>query len=153
MATLLPESSCFSLKRALLRWCGATIGRNVRICSSAVILGAGELSIGDNTWVGHGAMIVASGKLSIGQNVDIGPQVYIGNGTHKVETSSKRCAGEGLALPVLIGDGSWLGVRAIILPGVEIGSMTIVAAGAVVTKSHCGHCLLAGVPARVKKEW
>ena len=39
---LLPETSCFALKRALLRLAGAKIGRNVRICSSVHVLGCGN---------------------------------------------------------------------------------------------------------------
>lgn len=42
--------------------------------------------------------------------------------------------------------------RAIILPGVTIGRESVVAAGAVVTKSVPDHVLVAGVPAKVKKK-
>lgn len=147
----LPESSCFPLKRALLRFCGASVGAKVRICSSATFLGAGKLSIGDNSWIGHGAMLVASGELIIGNNVDIGPMVYIGNGTHEIDVSSGRCAGKGVVLPVIIGDGSWICAKATVLPGVDIGARTVVAAGSVVTVSTSGECLVAGVPASVKK--
>ena len=46
---LLPDTHCFGIKRCLYRMAGVQIGRNVRICSSAVISGDGHLSIGDNT--------------------------------------------------------------------------------------------------------
>jgi len=54
--------------------------------------------------------------------------------------------------PVHIKRGAWISVGSIILPGVTIGENTIVAAGAVVTKSMPDHCVVAGVPARVIKK-
>ena len=51
---------------------------------------------------------------------------------------------------IVIGDYCWLGANVAILPGVELGDYTTVAAGAVVTKSFPqGHVILAGVPAKV----
>lgn len=54
---LMPETRFFGLKASLLRWCGAKIGMNVRICSSASFYGCGELNIGDDVWIGHRTMI------------------------------------------------------------------------------------------------
>ena len=152
LTCLLPETSGFALKRALLRWCGANIGSNVRICSSALILGAGELTIGENTWIGQRVTLLATGKLSIGKNVDIGPCAYIGNGTHQLQFDGERCAGTGISLAITIEDGCWLGAHVTVLPGVAIGNMTMVAAGGVVTKDLPSHCLAAGVPAVVKRQ-
>ena len=54
--------------------------------------------------------------------------------------------------PIKIGDYSWLGMHSTLLAGVEIGPRTIVANGAVVTKSFPeGMCVLAGIPAKVVK--
>lgn len=53
----LPETKFFGLKRKCWRLAGAEIGDNVRICSSAKILGAGELVIGSNTWIGADVFI------------------------------------------------------------------------------------------------
>lgn len=150
LTALMPETSCFGLKRKLLSWAGAQVGKDVRICSSANILGAGELSIGEGTWIGQRVLIVASGKISIGRNVDIAMLSYIGNGTHKLDFEGERCAGEGISLDIVIGSGCWLGVRSTILPGVELGKSSMVAAGAVVTKSFPSKVLLAGVPAVIK---
>ena len=51
--------------------------------------------------------------------------------------------------PIVIGDYSWIGMNSIITAGVTLGTRTIVAAGAVVTKSFPdGFVVLAGVPAK-----
>ena len=54
--------------------------------------------------------------------------------------------------PIIIGGYSWIGMNRIVTAGVTLGPRTIVAAGAVVTKSFPeGYCILAGVPAKVVK--
>ena len=57
-------------------------------------------------------------------------------------------AGDGGPEPVVIGDGTWIGAGAIILPGLTVGAGCIVAAGAVVTKDCTPNGLYAGVSAR-----
>jgi acetyltransferase-like isoleucine patch superfamily enzyme len=51
--------------------------------------------------------------------------------------------------PVVIGDGTWVGARAMVLPGVTIGRRVVVAAGSVVTRDVPDDVLVAGNPARV----
>lgn len=150
---LLPETHCFALKRLLLRLTGAIIGKNVRICSSATFIGSGQLIIGDNTWIGHRCLISASSLIHIGANCDIAPNVYIGNGTHIITPWCDRIASIEICKDIVIGDGCWIGVNSTILPGVEIGNKCVIAAGSVVTHSFVSNCcLLAGVPAAIKKE-
>lgn len=52
----------------------------------------------------------------------------------------------------VIGENSFIGINAIICPGVTIGKSCIIAAGSVVTTDVPSNCLAAGVPATVKKE-
>ena len=55
-----------------------------------------------------------------------------------------------------IGNHVWIGAKAMIMKGVNIGDGAIIAAGAVVTKDVPARCLVAGVPAKVIKtdiEW
>jgi len=53
---------------------------------------------------------------------------------------------------VSVGSGTWVGTRALILPGVHIGAGCVVAAGSVVTASVPDDTMVGGVPARVLKQ-
>lgn len=149
----IPETKGFALKRWLLRRAGAVVGRNVRICSSVFIAGSGRLSIGDDTWIGHKSVLIAAGDLIIGKNVDIAPGVMITTGSHKIAPNGRRIAGEGISKEIRVGDGTWICANATILPGVSIGEMSLVAAGAVVTRDVVPHTSVASVPARLLKDY
>ncbi len=151
----LPETRCFGWKMLLLRWAGATVGKNVRINSSAVFNGNGDLCIGDDVWIGAASVImpIAPARVAIGSHVDIGPGVMILTGSHEIDPDGLHIGGRGTAKSVTLGDGCWLGARATILPGVSLAEKTLVAAGAVIAKSVDVPCsLVAGVPAVMKKQ-
>ncbi|MGN0856655.1 MAG: acyltransferase [Candidatus Spyradenecus sp.] len=157
ITALLPETRLFGLKVQLLRWCGAQIGTNVRINSSARFAGNGQLIIGDDVWIGPGNHLsaVGSATLSIGSHCDLAPQVTLLTGTHMIRGGiDGHMAGPGCARSVSIGDGCWLCARSLILPGVSLAEQTIVAAGAVVTTTCTEPCvLLTGTPAKIAKRY
>jgi len=89
------------------------------------------------------------GHIYIGKGSYIAPNVGIITANHNIENLDAHTEGK----DVIIGEKCWIGMNSVILPGVELGEKTIVAAGAVVTKSFPqGNVVLAGVPARVIKE-
>ena len=152
----LPETRFFGLKVKLLRWCGATVGQNVRINSSAQFSGDGTLSIGDDVWVGPGCFLSPVGEATIrlGSHIDMAPQVTILTGSHKIDVDGEHIGGEGYSASVVVGDGCWLGAKSLLLPGVKLSKKTVVAASAVVTRSiDCETSLVAGVPAKVVKQY
>lgn len=154
LTSWMPETRFFGLKAALLRWCGATIGQNVRINSSAVFVGNGRLSIGDDVWIGAGDVIspIAPVEIVLGSHIDLGPQVMILTGSHEIDPNGEHIGGKGKEARVEIGDGCWLGARSTILPGVVLPRKTLVAAGAVVVKDVLKEkSLVAGVPAKIMR--
>jgi NDP-sugar pyrophosphorylase family protein len=87
--------------------------------------------------------------LIIGKGSYIAPNVGLITTNHNVYKIEEHLEGKNIN----IGDRCWIGMNAVILPGVEIGAHTIVAAGAVVTKSFPeGNNILGGVPARIIKK-
>jgi hypothetical protein len=86
-----------------------------------------------------------AGRIKLGRGCYIGPNVGIITANHDVFDPDKHQPGQ----DVEIGEKCWIGMNSVILPGVVLGSGTIVGAGSVVTKSYPeGHCVLIGSPAR-----
>lgn len=96
-----------------------------------------------------GCHIDGRNGIKFGRNVWVGPRVSVISMNH--DTNNYRNYVK--SGPVIIGDNCWLGANAVILPEVELGEHTVVAAGSIVTKSFKeGNQVLAGVPARVVKK-
>jgi len=96
----------------------------------------------------NGCYIQGKGGIEIGDYTQIAPNVVIVSANHDMYDLRNH-----IDKPVKIGRYCWIGAGASIMPGVTIGDWTIVASGAVVTKSFPeGYCMIAGVPATVVKE-
>jgi acetyltransferase-like isoleucine patch superfamily enzyme len=95
-----------------------------------------------------GCYIQAMNGIVIGEGCEFGPGVGLISANHNPRDLDDHLPAE----PIRIGDYCWLGMNAIVLPGVQLGPRTVVGAGAVVTHSFPeGHCVLAGNPARIVK--
>ncbi len=93
-----------------------------------------------------GNYIEAYNGIIVGDFTNIGPNVGILSANHNLVDNSVHEA----ATPIRIGHFCWIGMNAVILPGVELGDFTIVGAGAIVTKSFKeGYCVLGGNPAQI----
>lgn len=90
------------------------------------------------------------GEITIGNDVRIAPYVKIiamNHGYQEIDIPicQQNCTAQGIR----IGNDVWIGSGAIILDGVEVGSHTIIAAGAVVTKDVPDYCIVGGIPAKI----
>ena len=95
-----------------------------------------------------GNYIQAINGITIGDYTNIGPNVGIISANHDPLDNQKHLP----CPPILIGKFCWIGMGAVILPGVQLGDNVIVGANSVVTKSfEQGHCIIAGNPAKVIK--
>jgi len=104
-----------------------------------------KLKIGDRTAIETGVSIAATVGISIGRHCLIADGVRIlDSNFHSIDEGEPIKAD-----PVEIGDNVWIGNGAIILPGISIGSHSVIAAGAVVTKSVPAKSVVGGNPAIV----
>ena len=118
--------------------------------TTAHLAGPPILTIGDRCLLGKGIGIVAHERIEIGDDVFTGHFVYITDQNHGYEDLVDPIGVQMWTnAPVTIGEGSWLGHGAVILPGTRLGRHTVVAAGAVVSGEFPDHAVLAGVPARL----
>jgi len=115
--------------------------------SPGVWFGSSRVSIGAGTFISYGCMLNTTAPITIGANCDIAMRVTFVTTSHEVGGPMRR-AGTPVAEPIFVGDGTWIGANATILPGVTIGAGSIIAAGAVVTSDCEAGALYGGVPAR-----
>lgn len=106
------------------------------------------LTIGDRTFINKDFLIVGGGSVTIGADCLIGPRCSIYTPNHAEEPGRRRQGWE-RATPVVIGDNVWLGGSVTILPGVTIGSDSIIGAGSVVTHDIPPGVVAVGNPCRV----
>lgn len=114
-----------------------------------------RLLVGENAvfkvkdgYMNYGSVIECKNRIEIGEHCLIGERVKISDSNnHTINYDGYKKSG-----PVIIGNHVWICNDAIILSGVKIGSGSVIAAGAVVTKDVPHNCVVAGVPAKVIKE-
>lgn len=109
------------------------------------------ISVGDNSSINTGCHLVALEAITIGDNVAIAEYVSIRDQEHKFDPE-KGVSGTGYNVaPVIIESNVWIGRGSYIGPGTTIRSGSIVGANSVVKGDFPPNVLIAGVPARVKK--
>ena len=107
----------------------------------------GKLSIGSG-FINEDVEITCASSIQIGNDCTIARGVVIRDyDGHEIEDDNYS-----ISKPIVIGDHVWIGNRAIILKGVNIGDGSIIAAGSVVTKNVPAGCIAAGVPAKITKK-
>lgn len=143
------------LRTQLLRMIGFDFGAGTVIWGKLQLVGPAplteQLNVGEECWINTECYFELGEKITIGDRVSIGQQVMILTNSHHIGDEIRR-AGSLQSKPVSVGNGAWLSTRCTILPGVTIGEGSIVAAGAIVTKSVPPHVMVAGVPAKILRE-
>lgn len=116
--------------------------------------GRAALIIGDGTYIGPFVHINAWQDVVLEPNVLIADRVFISDSSHNFEDQNVpiRLQGDSFEGSVLLCSGCWIGIGAVILPGVTVGRNSVVAANAVVTCDVPAHTIAGGIPARVIKE-
>lgn len=124
---------------------------------SSDLKGLWNMSVGDGSSIPKGSTFYCTeAPLTIGKKVIFGPHPTIITGDHRIDVVGKFIIDSHDKLPlndapVIIEDDVWTGANVTILKGVTIGRGSVIAAGAVVTKSCPPYSIIGGVPAKVLK--
>lgn len=107
-----------------------------------------HIEVGKNFFANYNCTIVDVAKVRIGDNCQMAPNVAIYTAGHPIHPVSRNSSYE-YGIEVTIGDNVWIGGSTVIVPGVHIGSNTVIGAGSVVTKDIPDWVVAAGNPCRV----
>lgn len=137
------------------------IGHNTTILSNARIQNfypkAGEtiIKIGSGCFIGFNLSLLNASRIEIGDNVLFASNVLITSENHGMDPESDIPYMDQtlFSMPVIIEEGCWVGEKVCIMPGVTIGSKSIIGAGSIVTKSIPPYCIAVGNPAKVIKKY
>lgn len=143
-----PLNPSSTLKVILLKSFGGRIGKGVNLKPSINIKYPWNIEIGDYSWIGEGVWLDSLDKIKIGSHCCISQGAYFCTGNHDWSDP----AFELIVKPVTVDDGAWVGARVTVLPGVHIGSHSILAAGSIVSQNTDPYIIYAGNPAQPVKE-
>jgi acetyltransferase-like isoleucine patch superfamily enzyme len=123
------------------------------ISSTHIALGVdmwlgGRLAMGARSTIGQRCYIDARGGIRIDSDVSIAREAALLTATHVPDHPDFA----GRVLRVHLHQRCWIGLRALVLPGISIGEGAIVGAGAVVTADVDPYTIVGGVPAKVLRK-
>jgi len=142
---ILPISS---IKRTLLRLFGAKIGKGVVLKPKVNIKYPWKLSIGDYTWIGEKVWIDNLDQVTIGKNCCLSQEAMLLCGNHNYSKTSFDL----IVQPITLKDGSWVGAKAVVCPGVTLNENAILAVGSIATKNLDSNSIYQGNPATKIKD-
>jgi acetyltransferase-like isoleucine patch superfamily enzyme len=128
------------------------ISSNVKIAKRCSIFGApgNPIEIHENSYVGMNSILNGfAAKLVIGAHVSISQNVNI-----MVDSGPNASIAMQQLFPlkkgaITIGDHSWIGASAILMPGVTLGKFCVVAANSYVNSSFPDFSIIGGTPAKL----
>lgn len=109
-----------------------------------------NIELGDRVFFNFNCVVLDVCRVRIGDYTLFGPAVQILTPMHPLNAALRRMQEYGK--PINIGSDVWVGGGALILPGVTIGSRTVIGAGSVVTRDIPDDVFAAGNPCRVIRE-
>ncbi|WP_179351502.1 WcaF family extracellular polysaccharide biosynthesis acetyltransferase [Winogradskyella vidalii] len=143
-----PLNPSSSLKIHLLRLFGAKIGAGVVIKPGVNIKYPWFLTIGNNCWIGESVWIDNLDKVSLEDNVCISQGALLLCGNHNY----KKPSFDLMVAPICLKEGSWVGAKSSVAPGVTLQSHAVLSMGSVATSSLEAYGIYSGNPAVKVKE-
>lgn len=131
-----------------------SLGRNTRIeCTGSLRHVGRGIQVGNNVGLGSDCLYGCAGGIEIGDDTIVGNFVTFHAENHVVDDLDAPIRLQGVSHQgIRIGSNCWIGAKATILDGVQLGDGAVVAAGAVLRAGHYeGNAVYGGVPAKLLK--
>jgi len=126
-----------------LKLFGATIYGKPFVHQRAIIQMPWNLTLHHRACLGDRANAYSLGKIEIKAHATVAQEAYLCTGTHAFYSPSMNL----VTKPIVINEHAFIGLRAIVMPGIKIGKKAIIGAGSIVTKDVSDYSVVAGNPA------
>ena len=126
---------------------GSYIGRNTILSCKD-----GDIILEENVNIGFNCEIQSSNYVLVGKNTLVAAYVYIIAGDHIHNIAGQSASSmHGTSKGIVIGENCWLGAKATVLDGIELGHDVVIGASAVVNTDVAPFSVAVGIPAKVIK--
>lgn len=139
-----PLITFIKFKIYLLKLFGARIGHGIYLKPGVLIKSPWNLVIGNNCWIGENVWIDNLDFVTIGNNVCISQGAMLLTGNHDYTDSSMSFRNA----PIILEDGTWVGAKAVVCPGVTMHKNSILTVGSVATVDLIEDSIYQGNPAK-----
>ena len=136
------------LKVKILRLFGAKIGTGVIIKPKVNIKYPWKLKVGNHCWIGEEVWIDNLDQVTLEDNVCISQGAFLECGNHNY----KKPSFDLIVQPITLKEGSWVGAKSCVAPGVTLKTHAILTMGSIATTDLDAFSIYAGSPAVVQKE-
>ncbi|MCK0123637.1 WcaF family extracellular polysaccharide biosynthesis acetyltransferase [Gelidibacter sp. F2691] len=138
-----PLNISSGLKVFCLKLFGAKIGKGVVIKPHINIKYPWKLSVGNHCWIGEGVWIDNLDQVTIEDHVCVSQGAFLLCGNHNY----KKQGFDLMTAPIVLKEGSWVGAKSIVGPGVILESHSVLALGSVTSTNLEAHGIYRGNPA------
>ncbi|MDJ0696974.1 acyltransferase [Mastigocoleus sp. MO_188.B34] len=129
------------------------IGSGSRLGKKVTIYGCGDINIGSNVFL-NGCCIGCQHSISIGDDCLISDCYIADSDYHNLEPLLRHSPpGEKVTAPIIIKRNVWVGARATIMKGVNVGEDSVIGLGSVVRKSVPPSVVVIGNPQQIVKHF
>ena len=133
-----------AVKVFILKVFGAKIGKGVNIKPKVNIKYPWKLEIGAYSWIGEKVWIDNLEQVTIGQNCCLSQGAMLLCGNHDFKKSTFDL----IVKPIVLKDGSWVGARAVVCPGVTMQENAVLSVGSIATSPLEPNSIYQGNPAK-----
>jgi len=132
-----------SLKVFWLKLFGATIGTGTILKPKVTIKYPWKLTIGDHCWIGENVWIDNLDQVTLEDNVCVSQGALLLCGNHNYKSVNFNL----MIAPIYLKEGSWVGAKSIVAPGVTFESHAVLSLGSVATQNLDEYSIYTGNPA------
>jgi putative colanic acid biosynthesis acetyltransferase WcaF len=138
----------FALKRRVLSFFGAKVGKGVVIKPNVRITFPWKLTLGDDVWLGEECWLLNLAPITIESNVCVSQRAFLCTGNHDYSARTFDL----IVKSIYVEQGAWIAAGAFVGPNIRIGTHAVLTAHSVAVKDLEPYGIYQGNPAKLIRQ-